>query len=68
MPVFYMHDDMHDGQNLFDPIASFAGNTRQVQQPMDAAALDGSIAEAIAIGIDNTADRMSVYAPVPDTT
>jgi len=64
MPVLYMHD----GQNLFDPAASFAGNTWQVQQTMDAAATDGSIAEAIVIGIDNTADRMSEYTPVPDTT
>ena len=64
MPVLYMHD----GQNLFDPSASFAGNTWQVQQTMDAAATDGSIAEAIVIGIDNTADRMSEYTPVPDTT
>lgn len=64
MPVLYMHD----GQNLFDPSASFTGNTWQVQQTMDAAAMDGSIAEAIVIGIDNTADRMSEYTPVPDTT
>jgi predicted alpha/beta superfamily hydrolase len=64
MPVLYMHD----GQNLFDPSASFAGNTWQVQQTMDAAAMDGSIAEAIVIGIDNTADRMSEYTPVPDAT
>jgi predicted alpha/beta superfamily hydrolase len=64
MPVLYMHD----GQNLFDPAASFAGNTWQVQQTMDAAAMDGSIAEAIVIGIDNTADRISEYTPVPDTT
>jgi len=62
MPVVYMHD----GQNLFDPSAAFGGNTWQVQQTMDAAAEDGSIAEAIVVGAENTADRMSEYTPVPD--
>jgi predicted alpha/beta superfamily hydrolase len=64
MPVVYMHD----GQNLFDPSAAFGGNTWQVQQTMDAAAEDGSIAEAIVVGAENTADRMSEYTPVPDPT
>jgi len=64
MPVLYMHD----GQNLFDPTAAFGGNTWQVQQTMDAAAMDGSIAEAIVIGIENTANRIPEYTPVPDPT
>jgi predicted alpha/beta superfamily hydrolase len=64
MPVLYMHD----GQNLFDPSASFDGNTWQVQQTMDAAAMDGSIAEAIVIGIDNTPNRIPEYTPVADPT
>ncbi len=64
MPVLYMHD----GQNLFDPTVAFGGNTWQVQQTMDAAAEDGSIAEAIVVGVENTADRMSEYTPVPDAT
>ena len=64
MPVLYMHD----GQNLFDPSAAFGGNTWQVQQTMDAAAIDGSIAEAIVIGIENTANRIPEYTPVPDPT
>ncbi len=64
MPVVYMHD----GQNLFDPAYAFGGNTWQADQAMDTGANDGSIAEAILIGIENTADRMSEYTPVPDPT
>jgi predicted alpha/beta superfamily hydrolase len=62
MPVVYMHD----GQNLFDPSAAFGGNTWQVQQTMDAAAEDGTIAEAIVVGVENTSDRINEYTPVPD--
>jgi predicted alpha/beta superfamily hydrolase len=62
MPVVYMHD----GQNLFDPAAAFGGNTWKVPQTMDAAAEDGSIAEAIIVGPENTADRINEYTPVPD--
>jgi predicted alpha/beta superfamily hydrolase len=63
-PVLYMHD----GQNLFDPAASYSGQTWQVQQTMDAAAMDGSIAEAVVVGIENTPDRMNEYTPWPDPT
>lgn len=62
MPVLYMHD----GQNLFDASAAFGGNTWKVAETMDAGAVDGSIAEAIVVGIENTSDRMSEYTPVPD--
>jgi predicted alpha/beta superfamily hydrolase len=61
-PVVYMHD----GQNLFDPSLSFAGVTWRVRETMDAAALDGSIAEAIVVGVDNTDDRMNEYTPWAD--
>jgi predicted alpha/beta superfamily hydrolase len=64
MPVLYMHD----GQNLFDPKAAFGGNTWQVGQTMDAGAADGTIAEAIVVGIENTSARMSEYTPVADPT
>jgi predicted alpha/beta superfamily hydrolase len=64
MPVVYMHD----GQNLFDPTEAFGGNTWKVQQAMDAGAMDGSIAEAIVIGIENTAARIDEYTPVADPT
>ena len=51
MPVVYMHD----GQNLFDPAASFDGQTWQVPQAMDAAAMSGDdSAEAIVVGASTT--------------
>ncbi len=61
-PVVYMHD----GQNLFDPAAAFGGNTWQIDTAMNTGATDGSIAEAIIIGAENTSARMSEYTPVPD--
>ena len=63
-PVVYMHD----GQNLFDPSAAFGGTTWRVAETMNAAAIDGSIAEAIVIGVDNTGDRMNEYTPWADPT
>ncbi len=62
MPVVYMHD----GQNLFDPNAAFGGNTWKAADAMDAGANDGSIAEAIIVGPENTAARMDEYTPVAD--
>ena len=64
MPVLYMHD----GQNLFDPTAAFGGNTWKADTAMDTGANDGSIAEAIIVGVENTADRIPEYTPVPDPT
>ncbi|HEY8087345.1 MAG TPA: alpha/beta hydrolase-fold protein [Polyangiaceae bacterium] len=64
MPVLYMHD----GQNLFDPAASFSGATWQANTAMDTGANDGSIAEAILVGVENTANRIPEYTPVPDPT
>ena len=65
MPVVYMHD----GQNLFDPSAAFGGNTWKV------AADDGTRRRRTArsprrssSAIENTADRMTEYTPVPDPT
>jgi len=58
-PVVYMHD----GQNLFDPAYSFAGVTWNVQGAMDQGAADGSVREAIVVGIGNTDDRIWEYTP-----
>jgi predicted alpha/beta superfamily hydrolase len=58
-PVIYMHD----GQNLFDPAYSFAGVTWQVQPAMDQGATDGSVREAIVVGIGNTPNRIWEYTP-----
>jgi predicted alpha/beta superfamily hydrolase len=62
-PVVYMHD----GQNLFDPAAAFAGVTWQVADAMDLGAEAGTIAEAIVVGPNNAgAARIAEYTPVPD--
>src|SRR5690242_17141630 len=57
---------MHDGQNLFDPALAFGGNEWKVDETLDAAAEDGSIADLIVIGVENTADRIDEYTPTPD--
>jgi len=61
-PVVYMHD----GQNLFYDEESFGGVSWAVGGAMDQGALNATIHEAIIIGIDNNADRISEYTPVPD--
>ena len=58
-PVVYMHD----GQNLFDPAYSFTGVTWRVQEALDQGAADGSVREAIVVGIGNTAGRIREYTP-----
>ncbi len=63
-PVVYMHD----GQNLFDPSTAFGGNEWKVDETMDGAAEDGSIREAIVIGVENTSARMSEYTPTKDAS
>jgi predicted alpha/beta superfamily hydrolase len=61
-PVVYMHD----GQNLFDPALAFGGNEWKVDETLDAGAEDGSIAELVVIGIENTAQRIYEYTPTTD--
>jgi predicted alpha/beta superfamily hydrolase len=58
-PVVYMHD----GQNLWDDASAFGGTSWNVRGAMDAGFLDGSIHEAIVVGIDNTSARFSEYTP-----
>lgn len=61
-PVVYMHD----GQNLFDPQQAFGGAEWKVDEAMDAGAEDGTIREAIVVGVENDADRIAEYTPVAD--
>jgi predicted alpha/beta superfamily hydrolase len=61
-PVVYMQD----GQNLFYDEDSFSGVSWNVGGAMDQGASDGSIPEAIIIGIDNDDDRTAEYTPVAD--
>jgi predicted alpha/beta superfamily hydrolase len=58
-PVVYMHD----GQNLFDAAYSFGGVTWDVPGAMDRGAADGSLREAIVVGVGNTANRIWEYTP-----
>lgn len=58
-PVIYMHD----GQNLFDAVPSYAGEW-QVDEAMMALSSEGI--EAIIVGIPNMQDaRVSEYSPYP---
>lgn len=63
-PVVYMHD----GQNLFDPSAAFGGTIWHVQDAMNLGAEDGTIAEAIVVGVENTPARIDEYTPSRDAT
>jgi predicted alpha/beta superfamily hydrolase len=59
-PVIYMHD----GQNLFDPATSFAGEWA-VDQTLEAASEDG--VEAIVVAIPNMgSERSNEYSPFLD--
>ena len=61
-PVLYMHD----GQNLFDASTAFGGNEWKVDETMNAGAEDGTIREAIVVGVENTADRINELTPTYD--
>jgi predicted alpha/beta superfamily hydrolase len=61
-PVVYMHD----GQNLFSDAASFGGVSWNVGGAMDDGIASGTIPEAIVVGVENNADRIAEYTPVPD--
>jgi isoamylase len=61
-PVLYMHD----GQNLFDPDTSYAGDWG-MGRILDAAASRGL--EAIVVGVPNmAAERLDEYSPYADST
>jgi predicted alpha/beta superfamily hydrolase len=72
LPPSYEHSDRtypvlfaHDGQNLFDDDASFAGEWR-FDETMEALAAEG--VEAIVVGIANSGDnRMTEYSPFTGT-
>lgn len=56
---------MQDGQNLFDPAASFAGVAWGADETAQELILKNKIQPLIIIGIHNTANRMDEYTPVP---
>jgi predicted alpha/beta superfamily hydrolase len=59
-PVLYMQD----GQNLFDPQASFAGVAWQADETAQALILKKKIAPLMIVGVYNTEDRLDEYTPV----
>jgi predicted alpha/beta superfamily hydrolase len=62
-PVLYMQD----GQNLFDPERSFAGETWRLAAAADEAIGAHTARPMIIVGVDHAAaDRIEEYTPVPD--
>lgn len=61
-PVLYMHD----GNNLFDPRASYQGVDWGVDEAVAGLAACGEIEDVIVVGIYNTRARMVEYAPFAD--
>ncbi len=61
-PVVYMHD----GQNLFEPGASFGGQAWEADDAMNLGASDGTVREAIVVGVENTSARIDEYTPSAD--
>ena len=60
-PVLYMHD----GQNIVDPYASFAGADWRVDEVADSLIKVNSIEEIIVVGIYCTKDRVPEYSDMP---
>jgi predicted alpha/beta superfamily hydrolase len=58
-PVLYMHD----GQNLFDPAASYAGVDWGVDETITRLAEEGLIRAPVVVGIWNTPKRWHEYMP-----
>jgi predicted alpha/beta superfamily hydrolase len=61
-PVLYLQD----GQNLFDPAASFAGASWEVPATLARLAAAGHVEAPIVVGIHNTPDRIDEYTPTRD--
>lgn len=59
-PVLYLHD----GQNLFDDDAPFG--EWQVDETLDALVARGDLEGVLAVGIDNTPERVAEYTPDVD--
>jgi predicted alpha/beta superfamily hydrolase len=58
-PVFYLHD----GQNLFDPAAAFAGNPWYVDETAERLIRNREIRPLILVGVGNSPDRLREYGP-----
>ena len=58
-PVLYMHD----GQNIFDPVTSYAGVDWAIDESVDRLIREGTIKPMIVVGIYNSEDRTPEYSP-----
>jgi predicted alpha/beta superfamily hydrolase len=58
-PVLYMHD----GQNLFDPATSYGGVDWAVDEAMTRLIAQGTVRDAIVVGIWNSPKRREEYMP-----
>jgi isoamylase len=58
-PVLYMQD----GQNLFDPLRAYLGQTWRAQATLNELIAKKVIPPIIVVAIDNTVDRMEEYIP-----
>jgi len=58
-PVLYLHD----GQNVFNPATSFAGQDWKLDETAKRLIQDGLIQEIIMVGIYNTPERNAEYNP-----
>jgi predicted alpha/beta superfamily hydrolase len=63
-PVLYMHD----GQNLFEASQAAFGVEWRLDETLDELTAEGSIPPVIAVGVHNTAERLSDYTPDADPT
>jgi predicted alpha/beta superfamily hydrolase len=61
-PVLYLQD----GQNLFDPAASFAGSSWEVPATLARLAAAGHVEAPIVVGVHNTPARIDEYTPTRD--
>lgn len=61
-PVLYMQD----GANLFDGGTAFGGNEWHVDEALNQGAEDGTVREAIVIGVEATAARIDELTPTYD--
>jgi predicted alpha/beta superfamily hydrolase len=61
-PVLYMHD----GQNLFDAKTAAYGTEWGIDETINRLVATGVMDEVIAVGIDNTPERIAEYTPCCD--
>ncbi len=59
LPVIYMHD----GQNIFDPVAAYGGHSWEVDRALKVLIAAEGMLGAIGVGVWNSGQRWQEYAP-----